>query len=334
MKQLLLHLLAGRPLDRAEATEAMRLMLRGQGTPEQIASALTLLHARGETVEEMTGFLEGLREAMIPVPATSPDLFDTCGTGGDGAQTFNISTAAALVLAATGVKVAKHGNRSVSSRCGSADVIEALGIPLIRDPQAASARIDGHGFGFLFAPYFHPALAQVGPIRRGLGVPTVFNFLGPLANPAPVRRKILGIYDGTRLGVFADLLRESGTIAAMVVSAEDGLDEFSLSAPTRVLQLEHGVTCTFTLSPEDFGLPRAPRESYSGGDAAENARLIERILAGQEQGPRRDIVLMNAGAALVVAGLVKGPREGVALARQAIDEGRASRVLQRAREAA
>jgi anthranilate phosphoribosyltransferase len=267
----------------------------------------------------------------VAVPARSPAIFDNCGTGGDGAQTFNISTASALVLAGAGVKVAKHGNRSVSSRCGSADVIEALGIRLESDPTQVARQVDESGFGFLFAPRFHPALQRLGPIRRGLGIPTLFNFLGPLANPAPVSHKVLGIYDSRRLEVFAELLRESGIRAAMVVNAEDGLDEFSLSAPTRVVQLDQGVISRFTLTPDDFGLARAPREAYLGGDAAENAKIIESVLAGREGGPRRDIVLMNSAAGLMVTGLAKSPSEGVALALKSIRSGRARQVLEKAR---
>lgn len=334
MRDLLKTVFEGRFLSRSEARSAMAVILHGERKPEQIAAFLAALHVRGESRDELAGFLDSLRELSVPVPAKRENLFDTCGTGGDGAGTFNISTAAAFVLAACGVPVAKHGNRSVSSRSGSADVLEALGVRIDLGPELTARNIDSLGFGFLFAPLYHPALSKVAPIRRALEVRTVFNLLGPLANPARVRRQVIGVYDIALLSRLAELLRESGTEEAMVVASEDGLDEITLGGATRIAHLRGGDISLKTVQPEDFGLDRAPVERLKGGDAEENARLIERILAGVENGARRDVVLANASAALVVAGVARDFKEGVQASREAIASGRASRVLQSLKEVA
>ena len=334
MRALLKAVFDGKLLSRAEARSAMGAILQGEGRPEQIAAFLAALHVRGESRDELSGFLDSLRELSIPVPAKREKLFDTCGTGGDGAQTFNISTAAAFVLAACGVPVAKHGNRSVSSRSGSADVLEALGIRIDATPEITARNIDTLGFGFLFAPLYHPALSKVAPIRRALEVRTVFNVLGPLANPARVRRQVMGVYDVALLERLAELLRESGTEEAMVVASEDGLDEITLGGTTRIAHLKGGEIRLRSVQPEDFGLARAPVDHLKGGDARENAKVIERILAGEETGAKRDVVLANASAALFVAGVASDFRDGVIIAKEAIVSGRASRVLTSLKEVA
>lgn len=287
---------------------------------------------RGETFEELAGFLGEMRARALAVPTKSEPLFDICGTGGDGAQTFNISTATAFVLAAAGVKVAKHGNRSVSSRCGSADVIEALGLKVDHTPEITAKAIDEVGFGFLFAPHYHPALAKVGPIRRALEMRTFFNLLGPLANPARVKRQVVGVYDVGRLEQFAFLLRDVGIEEAMVVSSEDGLDEVSLGAATRVAHLKDGEIKFLQLTPEDFGLKRATKEELAGGDATENARLITSILAGQMTGAKRDVVLLNAAVGLFVTGKAKSLMDASALAGEILKSGKANGVLKKLKE--
>ncbi len=332
MKDLLKVVYEGGRLPREEAGRAMQFMLQGEGKPEQVAAFLTALHVRGETFEELAGFLGEMRARAIPVPTKSEPLFDICGTGGDGAQTFNISTAAAFVVAAAGVKVAKHGNRSVSSRCGSADVIEALGLKVDHPPALSARAIDEVGFGFLFAPHFHPALAKVAPIRRALEMRTFFNLLGPLANPARVRRQVVGVYDKSRLEQFALLLRDVGIEEAMIVSSEDGLDEVSLGAATHVAHLKNGEIKFLQITPEEFGLSRAGVETLSGGDAKDNARLIRSILSGETTGPKRDIVVMNAALGLVVTGKAKDLREGAVLAAELLKSGKPVKVLDRVKE--
>lgn len=331
MKTILKTVFEGNRLSRSEASAAMHLILAGSARPEQIAAFLAALAVRRETVEELAGFLEAMRAKAVTVTPRRSDVFDTCGTGGDNAQTFNISTAAALVVAGAGVPVAKHGNRSVSSRAGSADVLEALGVPLDLAPERVASRIDESGFGFLFAPRFHPALAVVAPVRKAMEVRTVFNLLGPLANPARVKRQLVGVYSPRLLSTFAELLRETGTEEALVVSASDGMDELSLSSVTLAARLHAGQISFHELSPKDFGLNYAPREALRGGDAGENARDIERILTGAEKGPKRDVVVMNAAASLVVAGVAAHFAEGAAVAREVIASGRAARVLEAAK---
>lgn len=332
MKKILQTLFEGKSLTRAEAREAMDTILMGETKPEQVAAFLTALHVRGETFAELAGFLESLRAKALSVPVKSAELFDIVGTGGDGAETFNISTVTAFVLAAAGVKVAKHGNRSVSSKCGSADVLEALGIKINASPETTANAIDEVNLGFLFAPLYHPALAKVGPVRKALEVRTVFNLLGPLANPARVRRQVVGVYNPKLVESFAQLLRDSGSDEALVVSSDDGMDEISLSAPTSVAHLKAGDIKISKVTPEDFGVARANREALRGGDAVANAKLVHALLRGEERGPKRDVVLVNAGAGLVVAGKSPSYKEGAALAGKLLDDGSAARVLEALRK--
>jgi anthranilate phosphoribosyltransferase len=330
VKAYLQKLFRSQSLTREEAEAATHLIMQGGVSVEETAGFLGALAGKGETVDEIVGCATTLRAHALPLKPLRQDLIDVCGTGGDGADTFNVSTCNALVLAAAGLGVCKHGNRAVSSRCGSADVLEALGVAIDMQADQAAAAIDSHGFAFLFAPHYHPAMKHVGPVRRALGVRTVFNLLGPLANPAPVKQQVLGVFDPALVPMMAEALLKLGTEAALVVCGEGGLDELSLSGPSRVSQVKKGRVEHFTVSPEDFGLPRAPLETLKGGDKEANARIVEAILRG-ERSPRRDIVVMNAGAALVISGHAGSWREGAAQAAAVIESGRALETLEKIR---
>ena len=332
MKAFLKTVCEGGRLSRAEAERAMGELLEGTAPPEQIAAFLGALQARGETADELLGFVAAVRARATPVPIAGDGLIDTCGTGGDGAGTFIISTASAFVLAAGGVGVAKHGNRSASSQSGSADVLEALGIRMETDPAVVAESIRRHGYGFFFAPHFHPVLARVSSIRKALGVRTVFNLIGPLVNPARAQYQVLGVFRADLLELFATVLRESGTRSAMIIRSEDGLDEFSLASPTRGLRLLDGRIEPFSATPEDFGLPRASLETLKGGLPVENARIIEAVLGGRK-GPARDVVVMNSAAGFVVAGKAADFLQGAQIAAEVIDSGRATGLLAKLREA-
>ncbi|HYX38859.1 MAG TPA: anthranilate phosphoribosyltransferase [Oligoflexus sp.] len=330
MKAYLQKLFKSQNLTRDEAQAATTLIMQGGVSVEEIAGFLGALAGKGETVDEIVGCASTLRAHAVPLQPKRRDLIDVCGTGGDGAETFNISTCNALVLAAAGLGVCKHGNRAVSSRCGSADVLEALGITIDMQPDRAASAIDSCGFAFLFAPHYHPAMKHVGPVRRALGVRTVFNLLGPLANPAPVKHQVLGVFDPDLVPMMAEALQKLGTEAALVVCGDGGLDELSLSGPSRVSQLKDGNIQHLSLSPEDFGLSRAPLETLKGGDKEANARIVEAVLRG-ERSPRRDIVVMNAGAALVISGRAHSWRDGAEQIATVIDSGRAYQTLEKIR---
>jgi anthranilate phosphoribosyltransferase len=316
-------------LDAATMDAAMETILTGEGAEAQIAALAVALRMKGETAQEIAAAARVMRRRGTPVPvAVDGALIDTCGTGGDGLGTFNISTVAALVVAACGVRVAKHGNRGVSSPTGSADFLEALGVSIDLGPEQVAACIESAGIGFMFAPRYHAALKHAGPVRRALGIRTFFNLLGPLANPAPVTHQLIGVYDPARVKQLAEVLGLLGLTAAWVVHGEGGFDEVSPVGPTRVAMLAGGRVTERTLVPEDFGLEKVPAEALAGGDAATNAAIARRILDG-EPGAPRTAVLINAGAALCVAGRASTPREGAELAAAAIDEGRASAVLAR-----
>jgi anthranilate phosphoribosyltransferase len=327
IKEAIGHVLDGQDLTEAEAEAAMGQIMAGQATPAQIGGFLIALRAKGETVAEVTGFARAMRQNAVTVRPHCDLLVDTCGTGGDGAGTFNISTTAALVVAGAGLVVAKHGNRSVSSRCGSADVLQALGVNLDLSPQAVADCIDEVGIGFLFALRLHPAMKYaIGP-RREMGVRTVFNILGPLTNPAGAQVQVLGVYDGALTETMARTLGSLGSRSAFVVHGADGLDELSTTGPNRVSQLQNGHVRTFTLDPQALGLPRATPADLLGGDVEENAALTRALLAG-EPGPRRDIVLLNSAAALVAGGVAADLHQGLALAADSIDSGAAQARLQ------
>jgi len=318
------RLLAGGALSRAEAEAVMRECMEGQLEPVQVAALLTALAAREVSVEELTGFAAVLREKARPVPlpdALGARLVDTCGTGGSGLPTTNTSTLCAFLLAAAGVPVAKHGNRASSGKCGSMDVLEELGVRIELGPEAAGELLAGQGLAFLFAPLYHPAMKYVGPVRAGLGFRTVFNFLGPLCNPAGARRQLLGVSDAGMAPRMASVLAELGSERALVVWGEDGLDELTLSAPTRTWEIAPDGSREGRLKPEDLGLTTAPQAALAGGGRAENARLFLALLAGEEAGPRRDHLLLNGGAALYVAGQADTIAEGVERSRALLAEG-------------
>jgi anthranilate phosphoribosyltransferase len=301
----------------------------GRVSPARLAGLLVALRMRGETVEEIAAFARAMRARALPVPTRHPEVLDTCGTGGDGAGTFNVSTVAALVVAAAGVPVAKHGNRAVSGRCGSADLLEGLGVRADLAPEEAGACLDDLGFGFLFAPRLHPSMGQAAAVRRDLGVRTVFNLLGPLANPAGARRQLMGVYDAAWVEPVAQVLRDLGSTRALVVHGS-GTDEIALHGDTVAAEVRDGRVEVRRITPEEAGLSRAPLEAIAGGDVASQVEAARRVLDG-EPGPRRDIVILNAGAALMVAGRAEGIADGARLAAGTIDEGLAAALVERLR---
>ena len=304
----------------------MRIIMEGDATPGQIGGFLMALRTKGETVDELDGFASTALEFARPVRSDEPVL-DTCGTGGDRAGTFNISTVSALVAAAAGVRVAKHGNRAASSRCGSADLLEALGVKIDLDPEGVERCLAEAGIAFMFAPVFHPAAAHAGPVRRELRVPTVFNFLGPLTNPARPSAQVIGVSDPTMLPLIADVVARRG-IRAKVFRGEDGLDELTTTGLSEVYEVANGEVRETTLDPSTLGLKRAKKEDLTGGDVGRNRAIAEEVLGGAE-GPHRDVVLLNAAAGLHVAGRAGAMADGVELAAKAIDSGDARRVLDR-----
>ncbi len=316
----------GQDLSVEEAEQATGYIMSGLATPAQVAGFLTALHLKGETTEEITGCALAMRRAATRVQPKASPLVDTCGTGGDGLGTFNISTAAAFVVAGAGVPVAKHGNRAASSRSGSADVLEALGVNINAPPHVVSRCIDEAGIGFLFAPVFHPAMKHAAGPRRELGFRTVFNILGPLSNPAGATRQVLGVYDRSLTERMARVLGLLGAERALVVHGAGGMDELSTLGPTVVSELGGGKVVNYEIAPEDVGLERARLDDLLGGTPEENARMVREVLAGVP-GPRRDIVLLNAAAALVAADRARSLREGIALAGESIDSGRARAAL-------
>ena len=296
------RLAAHESLDAESVQRAVGVIMRGEGTPVQVAALLMALRVKGETSAEVAGVVEALRESMIVLPADRPDeLVDTCGTGGGSLTTFNISTAAALVAAGMGVRVAKHGNRSFTSRSGSADVLEALGVVIDTTPSAMTATLAEAGIVFMFAPLMHPALRHVGPVRRELAVPTVMNIVGPLANPARAGRQVVGVAERGRLALLADALSALGTVRAMVVHGEPGLDEISPLGPTHVIEVRGGRTVSWTIDPAEHGIPDVSFADLHGGDPAHNAALIEHVLEGSGSAGARSAVLLNAAAALYVS---------------------------------
>ena len=323
-------------LTRTEAAALLNLVLLGQATDVEIAAILGALAARGETAEELAGFVDAMRAAAVPMPLDAMEqslLVDTCGTGGDGADTFNISTAAALVAAAAGAKVAKHGNRAVTSKSGSADVLEALGIPVDLSPQAAADALRTHGFAYLHAPAMHTAMRAVLPVRRALGVRTAFNLLGPLANPAGAQAQIMGVYAADRVPIVAETMLLLGVRHAFVVhgfvdSTETrGMDELSISGPSLLAEVREGRVLHRTITPEEVGLERSSIAMLRGGDAQENAAILHAIFAGKP-GPARDVVALNAAAVLVTANLATDLATGILLAQQTIDDGSVLRLVQ------
>jgi anthranilate phosphoribosyltransferase len=319
--------LDGRRLSLADARTVMREIMGGRATPAQIGGFLVALRSRGETVEEIAGFAEAMRERAVSVRPRRSDLVDTAGTGGDGAQTINISTAAALVAAAAGAGVAKHGNRAVSSACGSADVLEALGFALDLEPQRIARSIDELGFGFLFAPSHHPAMRHAASVRKELATRTVFNVLGPLTNPAGARAQVVGVYSADLVRKIAEVLAHLGARKAFVVHGAGGIDELSPVGPNVVCEVVDDMVRERRLDPqEELGLPRCTVEELRGGFPRENAQAILDVFAG-EDGGKRNAILLNAAGAIAAAGHAPDLREGLELAREAVDSGAASERL-------
>jgi len=310
-----------RDLAEAEAAACMEQIMSGEATPAQLGAFLVALRMKGETVDEITGLARVMREKSLHVHVDGP-LLDTCGTGGDTSGSFNVSTAAAFVAAGAGARIAKHGNRAMTSECGSADVLEALGAKIDLAPEGVAACIERAGFGFMFAQAFHPAMKHVAPVRREIGVRTVFNILGPLTNPAGASAQVLGVADAALAEKLAGALVRLGAEHALVVHGEDGLDEVSVSAQTLVFDVHDGAVVTRTVSPEDAGLARHPVGAVRGGSPAENAASLHAVLDGKP-GALRDFTLINAAAALVAGGLAPDIREGVVLAAKSIDGGAA-----------
>ena len=327
MRAQLARAVAGERFSRGEARELVHAIVTGSASDLEIAALLTALRGRGETLDEVVGAAIALRELALPLPEAPHDAIDTCGTGGDGASTFNISTLAALVVAGAGVPVAKHGNRAASSRCGSAELLEALGVHIEIEPARMARAVREVGFGFLYARACHPAMARVAPIRAALGFRTLFNRLGPLTNPMRVRRQLVGVAEAELLEPTGAALVELGAESVWVVHSEDGLDEISLAAPTHVWARSAGRSERFTIATGEL-FPRAEISELAGGDAAENARIAERVLAN-EPGAQRDVVLLNAAAALCAAERTASLADGAKLAAQSLESGRARRVLHR-----
>lgn len=323
---LLNQLLDGKNLGKKDTFYLMEQMMSGFLHDAQIASLLTALRIKGETVEELIGLVEGMRAYATPLPNVVVDSVDTCGTGGDGGKTFNISTATTFVAAAAGVSIAKHGNRAVSSKSGSVDVLEELGITLDLTPDEASKQLQDTGVCFLFAPQYHPAMKHVMPTRKALGFRTCFNLLGPLVSPAGVQRQLMGVFSPKYTEKMAKVLQDLGSKHALIVSGLDGLDEISLTAPTQISELKNGQVETYTISPRDFGLSPCTIEDLEGGTPKENAAIIVEILQGNKS-PKRSIVEINAAAVLYVAGKTDSLHAGIRLAADAIDSGKALQKL-------
>jgi anthranilate phosphoribosyltransferase len=326
-KALIAKAATGASLTREEAARGFDRMMAGEATPSQMGGLLMALRVRGETVDEITGAVFAMRDKMLRVVAP-PDAIDVVGTGGDASGSYNISTCAAFIVAGAGVPVAKHGNRALSSRSGAADVLGALGVKIELTPDGVGRCIKEAGIGFMFAPAHHPAMKNVGPTRVELGTRTIFNLLGPLSNPAGVKRQMVGVFSRQWIEPLAQVLKNLGSEAVWVVHGSDGLDEITLAGPTAVASLENGTVRTFDISPEDVGFARAKPEALRGGDAEQNAKALRDVLAGKK-GPFRDVATLNAAAGLVVAGRAKDLKEGVALASKSIDSGEAEGRLDR-----
>jgi len=335
LQQVLRRLIAGETLDAAAAADAFRVVMSGEGTPAQMAALLMGLRMRGERASEVAGAARALREAMTKIESADPSaLVDTCGTGGGTIGTFNISTAAAILAAGAGVRIAKHGNRSFTSKSGSADVLEALGVPI--DVPVARMRdvLDDAGIVFMFAPTMHPAMRHVGPVRRELGIQTVMNLIGPLANPAMAGRQVIGVADPARLELIAGALQELGTVHSLVVHGEPGMDEISPLGPTTIIEIRGSAVTRFSFDPASVGITGIAEADLAGGEPDQNATVIERVLLGKGTAGAEAAVVLNAGAALYVGGKADSLPAGIVLARVALREGRGWDALGRLRSAA
>jgi len=327
IKEALSKIVSGSDLTTAEAREVMREIMRGEATQAQIGSFLTALRMKGETADEITGCAQAMRESAIAVKPKRNQLVDTCGTGGDGSGTFNISTTVAFAAAGAGLAVAKHGNRSVSSQCGSADLLQTLGVNLELSPEQVAQCIDDVGIGFLFAPKLHPAMKHALGPRQEIGLRTIFNILGPLSNPAQTKRQLLGVYDGELTELIAEVLLALGSEHAFVVYGADGLDELSTTGQNKISHLHHNHIESYYLDPGELGLPRARLTDLAGGTREDNAETTKGLLGGK-RGPKRDVVLLNAAAVLIAGGKANSFSEGLTQAAEAIDNGSARRKLE------
>jgi anthranilate phosphoribosyltransferase len=327
LKALIGQVATGAQMTREQAASAFDSMMSGEATPSQMGALLMALRVRGETVEEITGAVAAMRAKMLPVEAP-PNAIDVVGTGGDASGSYNVSTCAAFIVAGAGVPVAKHGNRALSSRSGAADVLAALGVKIDLAPDQIAQCVRDAGIGFMFAPSHHPAMKHVGPTRVELGTRTIFNLLGPLSNPAGVKRQMVGVFSRQWVEPLAHVLKNLGSERAYVVHGSDGLDEITTSGPSVVASLEDGTVSTFEIAPEDVGLKRVKPELLRGGDADANAAALKAVLEGRP-GPYHDIAVFNAAAALVVAGVAKDLKNGVALAQKSIESGEAEGCLDR-----
>lgn len=322
IKEFISHIVSGKDLSRIDARTVLLRIISGEVEPVQTAGFLTALKAKGETVDEMVGFVQAMRDRMIPVRSSQPDTVDLCGTGGDRKGTFNISTTASFVVAGAGLAVAKHGNRSVSSKCGSADILEKLGAKIDLSPDAAERCLAEIGYTFLFAPNFHPAMKNVAPLRRALGIPTVFNILGPLCNPASIRRQLIGVYDSCLARLMAKTLQELAHESALVVHSKDGLDEISPAGSTEGILLCNRSIRKMNINPESMGIKAKNIDSLLVRDMDESIRLMQSVLQGNKS-IARDAVLMNAAAALYIGGRADSLAKGMLPAAEAVDSGKA-----------
>lgn len=326
IQEAIADLTEGKNLTREEAEGAMASLLTGEASQAQIGSFLTALRMKGETVEELVGFATVLKEKAEHVTPKAKNYLDLVGTGGDKTFTFNISTTSALVAAGAGLHIAKHGNRSISSKSGAGDVLEALGVNIMAEPKIVEQCIDEAGIGFMFAQSFNKSMRFVGQARKEMGIRTVFNILGPLANPSRAKNMMVGVYDPKLTEQIAAVMSQLGVERAFVVSGRDCMDEITTTTATVISEIKHGKIETFEIEPEEFGIKRATLKDLKGGDGRENAEITRRILEG-EKGPKRDIVLLNAGASLYVAGMAENIKEGMAMAEESIDSGKAKEVL-------
>lgn len=328
MKEAIRKISEGHSLTVEEARQAAEHMLSGEATQAQIGAYLTALRMKGETLEEIIGSAMVLRDKAEHIRPKVGTYIDLVGTGGDGINSFNISTTSAFVAAGAGLSVAKHGNRAISSRSGAGDVLEALGINILADPEKVEQEVEQVGIGFMFAPVFNKSMRYVGQARAEMGIRSIFNILGPLANPSGAKNQVIGVYSPDLTEVIAMAMKELGVERAMVVSAMDGMDELSTAEDTRVSEIRDGKVETYTLTPEQFGFRRSAREELKGAEGAENARITRAILNGEDKGAKRDIVLFNAGAALYIGGMADNIEKGISLAAQTIDSQRALEKLE------
>ncbi len=331
IREVIKTVISGGNLSKKEAGKVMDEIMCGEASPAQISAFLVAEHMKGETYREVAGFAESMRAKMTPVPIKATNAIDVCGTGGDSAGTFNISTVASFVVAAAGVKVAKHGNRSVSSNCGSADLLEKFGINIALTAHQMGACVDQAGIGFLFAPILHPAMKYAVGVRRDIGVRTVFNMLGPICNPAGVKKQVIGVFNLEAAKLMAEVLRELKSEHVIVIHSEDGLDEVSLYAPTTVFEVSAGKIEKKTISPEDFGLRTCKKEGVVGGSPDENLQIANEVLSGQS-GIARDFVVVNAACGIVVGGAASDFNEGAKLAQELIDNGAAKQKIELLKE--